>query len=302
MLMTSLPDIISGVLPQQEASILAGASGAGKTTLIMQMLKDLLDGRPVFGHPVLPHIRVGYIAGDRTWRSYQSTAERIGLDLNRIKVKTLVDDLSIDLSKLGTDPMHVLSTLISQLTPVDLVVVDPLIMFLGCNTNLYNMVASKLIQVNRWCIAHSITILGTHHASKARTDFSFLRPQDRINGTGALLGFTSTQMFLTDPQETEDSNLAEFHIIPHTAKPHVVYLQRDDNGLFIEAQVHTKPMTPAEKLPTLFQFEHQLTYAHIIDQMKPLCSERTAARLLAEFTSMGLLVKTEKGYALGTTH
>src|SRR3990170_2740164 len=81
---SGLPDIIDTILPAREVSILAGASGAGKTTLVMQMLKSLQRNESVFGHVAQHHQRIGYIAADRNWKAYARLAATVGLDLSHI--------------------------------------------------------------------------------------------------------------------------------------------------------------------------------------------------------------------------
>ena len=41
--------VIECVMPCREVHILAGASGAGKTSLIVQMIDDLTEGNDLFG-------------------------------------------------------------------------------------------------------------------------------------------------------------------------------------------------------------------------------------------------------------
>lgn len=230
------PDIIADIIPAHETSILAGASGAGKTTLLMEMLKYLQNNQPLFGHAVTPDLKVGFIAADRTWEAYKRLAETVGVDVSVLKVRALIDDDKIDCSTLERNPSIILYSLLSEMVQEgrNLVVIDPLAVLLGCDLNKYHVVAARLIALNRYCRLNGITVLGTHHATKARTESGFKRPQDRINGSGALLGFTSTQLFLAAPEET-GSDYTEWHVVSHHAKAKVIYLKRTVTGTFIEA-------------------------------------------------------------------
>jgi RecA-family ATPase len=226
---------VDTVVPSHETSILAGASGAGKTTLLLEVLKHLQQNKSVFGHAVAHDLKVGFIAADRTWEAYKRTAELVGVDTTKLYVRALVDDDDIDTACLERNPGLILKTLLDEMVKNnrDLVIVDPLAVLMGCDLNKYHVVAAKLINLNRYCRQNRITVLGTHHATKARTESGFKRPQDRINGSGALLGFTSTQLFMSAPEEN-GTQFTEWHIVSHHAPAKCIYLQRTTNGTFVQ--------------------------------------------------------------------
>lgn len=230
-----MSDIIENIIPENEVSILAGASGAGKTTLLMEIVRCLQQNQPVFGHAIKENLKIGYIAADRTWDAYVRLAELVGVDISKLCVRALIDDQDIDVSLLERDPQQIMLHLLKQMAAegCDLVIVDPLVVLLGADINTYHVVAARMIKLNRFCKLNKLTILGTHHATKARTDFSFKRPQDRISGTSALLGFTSTQLFLASAEESGE-DYTQWHIVSHHAKAKIIYLERDQStGLFI---------------------------------------------------------------------
>ncbi len=233
-------DIIAEILPATETSILAGASGAGKTTLLMHVVKCLQNGEPVFGHPTRQGMKIGYLAADRTWDAYARLAKVVGVDIDKLYVRALIDDKMLtedDLDGFERDPQTIMYSLLKDMVAkgVNLVIADPLVVLLGSDINTYHKVAARMIRLNRFCKMNNLTILGTHHANKARTDFSFKRPQDRISGTSALLGFSSTQLCLLPKEETQEGKFAEWHIVSHHAKAKVIYLDRcDQTGVFKE--------------------------------------------------------------------
>ena len=231
------PDVIEHVVPSHETSILAGASGAGKTTLLMHIIKQLQNNSTVFGHAITPDLKIGFIAADRTWEAYKKLASTVGVDVEKLThIRALIDDDKIDTRTLESNPSIILYNLLNEMVQkgCQLVIVDPLAVLLGCDLNKYHVVAARLIALNRYCRLNGVTVLGTHHATKARTESGFKRPQDRINGSGALLGFTSTQLFLAAADET-GSEYTEWHIISHHAKPKCIHLKRtEDTGTFYE--------------------------------------------------------------------
>lgn len=232
------PDVIESVLPSHECSILAGASGAGKTTLLLEIVKLLQQNKPVFGFPATRGIKIGFIAADRTWEAYKKTAQLVGVDVDQLYVRAIIDDDDINIKELESNPSATLYNLMNDTVHhgCDLIIVDPLAVLLGCDLNKYHVVAAKLIQLNRYCRTNRVTLLGTHHATKARTESGFKRPQDRINGSGALLGFTSTQLFMSSPDEN-NTEYTQWHIVSHHAPPMTLHFTRNSKGTFEQANI-----------------------------------------------------------------
>lgn len=231
-----IPDIIETILPAEEVSILAAPSGGGKTTLIMQMLAAYISGEQTFlGQRLAPNVQWGYLANDHAWKMYEDTASRVGLDTAKLPHISVMDDESIDLEIFRTDSLRVLEQCLLRLIDqgVNAVIVDTLVSFFGSDVKAYNQNAYALLRIGRFCRKHKLTILGTHHTTKARTDFGFKRPQDRISGSMSLLGFSSTQLCLVPPDETGNA-CCEFHIIAHNAPPKMIPLVREEmKGTFV---------------------------------------------------------------------
>lgn len=212
----------------------------------MCILLLMQQGQAVYGHATRPDLKIGYLAADRSWDAYSRLANQVGVDMSKMTVISLVDDPGINLDLLENDPKKILYGVLTKMVEdkCNFVIVDPLPYLMGCDMNTYHKVAAKLIYLNRFCKMNGLTVLGTHHATKARTDQGFKRPQDRINGSGALLGFTSTQLMLDSPQEN-GSDTTHWHIVSHHAPPKVIKLKRNAAGLFEEA--HEKINYAAEQ-------------------------------------------------------
>lgn len=190
--------------------------------------------------------KLGYIVADRTSEDLLETAQSVGVNVEQLKLRSLVDDKSIDMGKFETAPTTVLFELLESLQGCELIIVDPLIVFTGVDTNKYHLNAAKLIRINRFCMDHHLTVLGTHHATKARTDYGFKRAQDRISGSSALLGYTSTQLFLAAPEETEGGQYYEWTIVSHHAAPRTLYLTRHKAGFDLIKEATIAPPPPLE--------------------------------------------------------
>ena len=294
---------LSSLLPPNEVSVLAGASGAGKSTLLLQFLKSWQDGDSFLEIPP-PKERIAYLVGDRSIHSLHHRAADVGLNLETFPCASLIDDRDLDIQQFKVDPLGLLFRLLDTLEG-PLFIVDPLIVFLGVDLNRYNLVAPQLIQLNRFCQQRNYTVLGTHHTTKARTDFAFLRPQDRISGSSALSAFTSTQLALTSPDEVQHAvpmleSTARLDVVSHLAASETHWLSRGAQGLFT-------PMGPeAEKIlqacgPTglaVYQAippNHSLETAEIIGALEGVTSRATIFRQLEKLVAAGILQRQERG-------
>ena len=294
---------LQSLLPPREVSVLAGASGAGKSTLILQFLhawqhnSSFLDVAP-------PAEEIAYLIGDRSVESLRHRGADIGLNLDSMSYASLVDDTSIDLHRFKYDPLGLLCSLMDRLKG-PLFIVDPLIVFLGVDLNRYNLVAPQLIRLNRFCQARGYTVLGTHHTTKARTDFAFLRPQDRISGSSALSAFTSTQLALTSPDEVQHSiplleQATRLDVVSHLAAPETHWLSRDSKGLFTpmgaEAEEILRVCGPAGlAVYQVIPQDGTITTSEILDALEGVASRATVFRQLDKLTRAQVVCRLERG-------
>lgn len=271
-------------------------------------MKDLLAGGPLLGLFPLngpAPAQVGYVVADRTANDLSLTAMTLGLSLPSLCLRSLVDDPSIDISRFEKEPLGILFELLSSFpSDVRFAVVDPLIVFTGVDTNKYHLNAAKLIRINRFAMDRGLTILGTHHATKARSDFGFKRAQDRISGSSALLGYTSTQLFLSTPEEHKgnpgSSDFFEWTVVSHHAAPRTVYLSREEHGF----QVQEVKDVRAPKVPMDARIMSVLAVgpAKAADLMQALdISRATLHRHLQDMQTQGVIVRMDYGvYRLAT--
>lgn len=234
------------ILPQRQLHILAGASGAGKTTLLLQALQAWDKGQP-FPLSFTAH-RVGYIVADRTKEETEDKASQLHLS-DRVEFYGLVDDEKFSLALLQ-NPVYTLNHVVGQLSkPFDLLVLDPIMIFMEGSTNQYHQVAKSLLYISRMAKKRGVTVLATHHATKPRSDFHFLRPQDRILGSAAFQGYSGTQMVLIEGSE-DNMSVDSLHLIPHAGPPEEYNFVRGQGGWF--EQVLTEEQNFISGLPAEF--------------------------------------------------
>lgn len=232
-----LLDPLPRILTLGSLNLLAGASGVGKTALIAELARRFRDGEPIFGHkPNIP-TGIGYITADRPWSSSKQWFEAAGFP--EIRQYSMVDDLKLPTSRIRKkfERTKLLQDCVKrlELPPGGLVIVDPVALFLGGNLLDYDAVAVACIEIQRYLMDEAYSLLGMAHSAKQKADRGdrYLRAQDRISGSMALLGYTGTQMYLMAPEEAGPKETAfHFHWNPHHAPPETFRLVKDDHGLF----------------------------------------------------------------------
>jgi len=230
-------DPLPGILPAGGISLIAGAPNVGKTALLAGFLRDIRDGRPIFGHQPAPVAGIGYINADRGWlRGSGVWFERAGYP--EIRQYSMADDIAFNPKRLRKkhERTDILASFIDllQLPPRSLVSVDPIALFLGGNLINYDDCAVACHEIRAYLRARQYTLLGTAHSAKLKTDKKdrYMRMQDQILGSTAIFGFTDTQMYLASPQETAKPYFL-FLWHPHTSPVETFQLEQDkDTGLF----------------------------------------------------------------------
>jgi hypothetical protein len=304
------PDPLPNFLEAGALSLLSGASGVGKTAFIANLAVAFHEGGEIAGQPARP-TTVGYITGDRSWKDSRRWFDAIGFP--EIAQYSLVDDRGFDLLKIGERVINAAPALIECIDRLELpepgvIFVDPIALFLGGNLLNYHRVALNCIAIQRYAMDTGHCLVGVCHTSKQKADKTqrYLRMQDRINGTGALLGFTSTQMNLAGPDETgRDDGLLQCYVNPHHAKAETWYLKRDETtGLLTfttvdDGQLDDPGVTqiPAEDLMAVYALLNEpptpTATAEILERAK--IPPRTLYRRLRALEAKGLISQPDKG-------
>ena len=293
--------LVDDILPANQLHLFAGASGAGKTTLALQYMRKLLDGSPWFGHAVHPPKSFAFVCCDRQAAEYEDKFEKLRVKpfpIHSLVENPTFDPLTLATAKGRTDAFPKVWEAVGC---PELLVMDPISPFLPSDLRDYHAVASSLLWFTRFCIRHNITIWAHHHAGKLRMDAQFARAQDRINGSGALLGYSGTQIFITDAAEVHDA--PGYYILtinPHNAPPETHKLMRTDGtGAFdhwTEADVVARDyrvlaLIPEEPASIPFA-EITGTAANMLD-----VSPKTIQRTLENLLTAGKVVRERGRYA-----
>lgn len=234
---SNLPDIIPFYLPGGGINLLAGAPGVGKTAFLAGLLRDLRDGRAVFGRTPIAVPAIGIINADRGWMKGAGLwFERAGFP--DIPYYSLCDDVDLNPKRLRKkfERTDLLASFADKLAlPAgSLLCVDPLSLFLGGNLLDYDACVVACHEIRSYLRMRAYTLIGTGHSAKLKADKRerYARMQDQLLGSTALAGFSDAQLYLASPIETgRPYYILVWHT--HGAKEQQYYLERDESGLFI---------------------------------------------------------------------
>ncbi len=209
-------------------------------------MRQFETGQPIFGHAINTPPAIGYFTADRSWEGNAHWFTASGVETMR--AHSLIDDETIKLPNQRMKHLRVdfFKECIGRmkLPPGSLLIVDPIALFLGGNLLDYDSVAFACVEIQRWLRRpeQNYCVLGICHTAKQRADKNdrYLRLQDRINGSMAQQGYSSTQMVLAGPDETGDKeNRYTFLWNPHTAPAEVFQFVKGPEGLFLTEAAST---------------------------------------------------------------
>lgn len=316
-------DPLPPVLTHSTLNLLAGASGVGKTALIAYMAAAFKRGTLLLGHQPAPVPAVGYIGADRAWTNDSARwFAKVGLTEDDIPHYAIVEDPAFDTTRLrlGTLPKAKASPYAAlfaehvdklALPPGSVLFVDPIALYVGANMNDYVKCAMGCIDLQRIIRQRSLCVIGVDHSGKQKGgDDSYTRLQDRIGGSMAKLGYTSTQMYLAGPEEMGESHHT-FLWNPHHARTQTFTLKQDtETGLFRvlgEAEDAPHEDTPEVTGPVLFTEPMRAVLAalpdppawistsQLVTQFGAHFHRATLFRALKQLEKSGLAVQPQHG-------
>lgn len=300
---SAFADPIQDLIPFGSICTFSGASGVGKTAFIASMIVSIQAGEPLFGHQTNPPPKIGLLVCDRPWRDHAAWFEKAGCpDLPHLSLRDL-PDYQWQLFRTYS-PEEMASKLFGglidtlALPPGSLLIVDPLPLFLSGRLIDYKDVAISFGMLDRELRKRQITMLGVFHVSKQkanRTD-RYMRPQDRILGSAALIGYSETAFYLLSPDEAEH-HAYEFGAIAHQLPPIVLHYKRNKQGLFVPAH-ELDGIDQEEQAFACFPPEGTSVAASIIlDKIERTlpCANATARRILGRLISDGRVKKLGRG-------
>lgn len=293
------PDPVEALIPHGSICTFSGASGVGKTAFMATMIRMILDGGELFGHAIHPPPAVGVLVCDRPWRDHNAWFTKAGCpDLPHLSLRD--QDYAWDTLRDWRRIPDTFGQLVDAigLPPGSLLIVDPLPLFVPGRLVDYKDVAIGLGHLDQQITKRQLTMLGVFHVSKQKADKNsrYMRPQDRILGSSALIGYSETAFYLLSPEEAETHGY-EFGAISHQLPPLTLQYKRTDSGLFVPA--HEMDLPDAQERafacfpPVGDTVSASVIYAEVQKQLG--CSESTAKRLVGQLIGDGRVKRVGRG-------
>lgn len=231
--------IIDTLLPGGGIHILAGGSGAGKTTWLLQQLYEWSQGRPVLGFAGHP-CNWAYISCDRTIRDLSETLKRIGLikwDAPLYGIGELTDfqqDLTIEL--IMDHPLFV-DTKFFIIEGFQVLIPDAP---RGKSQNRHEM--HWMHQLTDKCMATNKTILAVTHPPKQKSNEKFTSERSNVLGSVSIGATSGTMIWIrqlpvddddvkAQGVQSEDQRHVNIHI--RNGKAIDVIYDLDERGRFV---------------------------------------------------------------------
>jgi len=233
------PDLIEHLMPFGSISTLSGASGVGKTAFLASMIASWQKGEDLFGLKTSIPPAIGILAADRPWRDHQAWFDRAGCA--PFAHYCLRDEAyAWDVLRDSRAVPKIFGQLVDsiKLPPGSFLVVDPISLFIPGRLFDYKDVAIGIGLLDQQLKERQLTTLGIFHVGKQKSNKGdrYMRPQDRILGSTALIGYSETAFYLISPEEAERRTY-EFGIISHQLKSSALQYTRNADGLFIPAEI-----------------------------------------------------------------
>jgi hypothetical protein len=291
--------LIDQILPAREVHIIAGPSGSGKTTWAFQTLLDWQKGKDVLGYKSFP-VPWAYISSDRSLDSVHATLKRLKIPLEAFRMASAVDS--------GLHDMRDILKAMSVVTPrPQFLYIDGMLNLLPpkVHPNDNRAVSGWLADQTRMCKKEDMTLLGSLHSPKMKTDDWYANPRQRISGGASWAGFADT-VILVEPVAPDDPSQMHHRrllVLPRNCKEIIKNLAFNDEGRLVEVEEVLNDDIFYAFLLTIkpgasFHVER------IMSVFSGTISSKTVQRMLEERIQAGEIERVSKGIyrKIGTPH
>lgn len=279
-------------MPCREVHILAAASGVGKTTLMVQVIDELIDGNQIFdasSHPIYPV----YLCNDRSRDDIQRTFERVG-PKHIYPFYSLLTDPQFQSCQTPEASIRLAKVLHPE---CDFIVYDP-ISFNVENINSSREVSALLRRLTKLAQELNITILIIHHTAKSKMESGYASPRQKISGSAAWGGYSNLNLIFEESDESDPTNiLRTLHVCPRNGANRKFEYMQDETGCFVPAP--TDEEDPAKQRMTDDKAFNALPFAELAskDFLKACGKKNNGSqdRNIKRWLALGCIDKLSRG-------
>jgi hypothetical protein len=227
-LVDAASDEQEGLFPSGEVSLIAGPSGAGKTTWLLQFILSLKRGERFFGRETNPKPYV-FLCYDRSIDGLKRTCRRMRIslkDLNPLRPTDEEAKLSlVQLLEEAVKKPKFKDTKVFFIEGLDMLVPQG-------KTGDLTTVSKFLDSLQRLASRHALTIIGSVGSPKTKPNEKYQSPRDRIFGSVGWGRKVETIIYLEQDTNQPDS-LRQLWILPRNGKEEK-HVFRWERGRLIE--------------------------------------------------------------------
>ncbi len=196
--------IVDELLPIREVHLIAGGSGAGKSTFASQLCEQLMIGGDFFGSPINGQHKVGYLAFDRSEEGMRRTFNRaLGPSIPFPFYSTITSKEYV--SPKDRDPSGAILRFQELHPEIDILFLDGIGMaFTGDSSSLSEVsrFVQGLVRTLHVC-PNPLTIIALHHMGKVKKGNEYAAARSRLHGSVAWAA-TAETCILIEPEEEEN--------------------------------------------------------------------------------------------------
>lgn len=294
--------LVAPIFPANDIHLIFGPSGAGKTTLALQLSEALTTGEAVFGRPATAPTKVAYVSCMRSNHTTIIHARRISIDPSILSPISLGDRAD---EGAGRSLPEVLEQVQRRCGHAVRVIILDGIASICPKINDFRSVSEMLNQGRAFCESRKLTLFGCVSSAKSREGERYTSPRDRAIGSTAWMESTETKL-LIEPLRPSIVTDPYRHVVlmPQGCPPEQYYYRFSPDGKLL-------PTNPQEAESGLDRWLMELAPGYLFrtgevaEAARALgLSRATAYRWMEEKLALGEIKKVEHGvYQIeGGTH